>query len=113
MLLPAIVGRVARLDGDEGPATCRGDGPGRRNLDVDGGTIIAGFGDSCAEGDRSIRRRRPPEADRELEGDGRRRLVEAPNAHQVPGRGPVRVTVEECPEDAAVDDALEGLVVSV
>src|SRR6185295_10786873 len=46
-----------------------------------------------------------------LERDGRGRLLGGSGAHQVPRRRPVGMAIQQRPEDPAVDDAGERLVI--
>ena len=84
----------------------------RGDLGLDGRPVVGDVDDPGPQVDRPIGRRRAAHPDRVLEGDGRRRPIGAARPHQVPGRRPVRVAVEQRPEDPAVDDAGERLVLA-
>ena len=98
-------------DGDEGAAACRGDDAIGGQFGVHDDPITGRLHGPGSQRDRPVDRRRSTQADGVLGGHAARRARQAALAHEVHRRGPVPVTVEERPDHAAVEDAIErGMV---
>src|SRR5437867_4183521 len=59
---------------------------------------------------RRVHRRRPFQGDVKIGCHGARRRILAGLLHEMHGRGPVAVAIEQCAANAAVEDAVEGLM---
>src|SRR5258708_4421721 len=99
------------LHGHERAAACRCHLAVRLERCLDDRTIALRLHNLRAEVQRGIDRRGALEDDVEVGGDRTRWGLNAGLPHQVDRRGPVAVAIEERAADAAVEDAVEGLVV--
>ncbi len=95
-------------DGDEGAAARGGDDAIDGHFGVDDDPIACRLDRPGPQLDRPVDRRRSAQADRVVGGDAAGRAGETALAHQVHRGRPVRVAVEERPDDAAVEDVVEG-----
>src|SRR5206468_9528873 len=78
---------------------------------LDDGAVVVGLDDARAEVERHGHRRRTLEEHVEVRGHGAGRRAAGALAHEVHGRGPVAVAVEQRAADAAVEDVVERGVV--
>ncbi len=109
--LPALERRMVGTDGDERAAACGRDDAIADEFGVDDDAIAVDLDRPGAQLDRSIDGRRAAHPDRVVGGDAARRTRQIALMHQVHRRRPVGVAIEQRPDDAAVQDALEGGVV--
>ena len=80
---------------------CRAVGPSRT------GTKIDNMG---GKRDWASRRRRSQKLDRVVGRDSTRRMIRAGAFHQMISGGPIAVTIEQCADDAAIQNSLKSFV---
>ena len=94
-------------DGDEGAAACSGDDAIDGQLGIDDDLVARHLDRPGPDLERPIDRRRTAKADRIVGRDTARRPCESAFAHQVHRGRPVRVAVQERPDDPSVEDVVE------
>lgn len=105
---------MARLDDDEDAATGRAKFSGvRAELAFDDGPIFGRLQHFGPQAYRPVGRRRAQEFDVILGGDGAGRGFQILLFHESISRRPVAVTVQERPDDAAVEGSGEGLMMGL
>src|SRR6266496_502058 len=103
---------MAFLDGDEGAATRGGDVTAGFERRFDDCAISHELGELGSQPDRRIHGGGAAKLHMEVRRNGAGRLVGSLGLHQMIGRRPVAVAVEERADDAAIEHVLESVMVS-
>ena len=109
--LRAVVRDVAFAYRDEQTPAGGRDLTAGRQLRLHRDAVVGGGDDATAEVDGTIGGRGALQPDRVFRGHRDRRLIRAASLHQVVSRSPVAVAVEQRPDDPAVQDSRERLMV--
>ena len=108
--LPAMEGGMTFFHGDKSSATSGANFSAGAQCAFDGRAIIRQIHNSGRKKHRIVRRSWPQQFDRIFRGDGARRAVLVCTFHQMICRGPVAVAIEQCPDDAAIQNSIERFV---
>jgi hypothetical protein len=103
--LPAMKRRMTFLHRHERPSASRANFPAGSQSSFDHRFAPLRFDNLRGKKNRPVSRRRPQEFDRVIRGDGAGRPIFAAQFHQMPGRRPVAVTIKQCADDPAVQNA--------
>lgn len=101
---------MAFLDGDEYASAGVADLAAGDEFGIDRRTVIGGFHDSGLEGYRAVDGCRTQKFDMKFGRDGTRGMLRAGLFHQVICCSPIRMAIEQCTDDAAIEHARKGLV---
>src|SRR5882724_13237020 len=107
-----MIRRMSGFHPDERSATGRRYFVMCNQLAFDDSAIIAGFNHARYQPHRLIRRRRPPQCDFVVSGDGAGRMVHTGAFHQMISSGPVAMTVEQRTDNAATEHSGKCLLIS-
>src|SRR5215211_8331446 len=103
-------GWMALLHGNKDTATGSANFSAGRERPFYGRPSVLRFGNSSGERDRSSSRSRMQELNTVFGCDRARRMILSGDLHELPGRCPVTVTVQQSSNDSAIQHALERFV---
>ena len=106
-----MIGRMSGLDRDECAATGGAHFSVSGEFGFDYGAVVCGFDDARRQFHFIIGRSGPEQFDTVVGCDSAGRSLSKRASHQMIGGGPVRVAIQECPDDAAVEHARKSLMV--
>lgn len=110
---PAVIRRMARSNGDEGAAASGRDLVMGDQFTFHNRAIVFHFHDAGHQAQRLVRWRRTPQLDCVVGRYGAGRMIKTVSLHQEVRRGPVAVTIEQCPDNAAAEHASECFLISL
>ena len=110
VLLPAMICGMAFLHRDKDSATTGADFSASAQRPLDGRTIIRQIHNSGRKKHRIVRRSWPQQFDRILRGDRAWRAILVCTFHQMISSCPVAVAIEQCADDAAIQDFIKSFV---
>jgi hypothetical protein len=102
--------RVAFFDGNKSSATCGANLSAPAQGSFDRCAVVPGFNDMRAKQHGAICRCRTQQLDCIICRHCAGHTVIAVPVHQMPGRHPIAVTIEQCPDNSPVQDAWERFV---
>src|SRR5439155_26841246 len=108
--LPSMISGMPFFDRDKDSATNGADFSPGAQCSLDGRTIIRQVHNVGGKKYRIVRRSGPQQFDRILRGDRAWRPILVCTFHQMISRCPVAVAIEQCADDAAIQDFLKSFV---
>jgi len=102
---------MPRFDGDELADAVVAEPVACKQLAFDGDYLADRFDDPGFQVQRAVGRRRSTQLDGVFHSDSAGWVFEILGLHQMPGGGPIAMTVKQRANDAAVEDAREGFMV--